>query len=221
MEQLGQRRRAPRNTAELPRPSELQQNAYADPRRNPPRPRERYSQNTAPVNPVPQYSQNQNSQNRAGGGQQGIDFSQSTDAMILDVIRRVREAKKLPFTEQQVVDGQELVDALERARRYLPKEIKNAHWLIEHNQELLANTRQEAENMLRSTQQQMAQMIDEHEITQQAKEEANRLMEEAGRKSREIHRQALEYAASMLNELEEQLTEMLVFIQKNKKQLEG
>lgn len=220
MDYQGQRRRAPRNTAELPRPSEMQQQTYADPRRKRPVSRDRYMQNTGPVSPAAQYSQGERAQQRQGNGQ-GIDFSQSTDEMIVDVIRRVSAAKKLPFTEQQVVDGQEIIDALERARRYLPKEIKNAHWLIEHNQELLANTRQEAENMLRSTQERMARMINEHEITQQAQEEANRLLEEAGRKSREIHRQALEYAASMLNELEEQLTEMLVFIQKNKKQLEG
>lgn len=217
MEYKGQRRRPQRNTAEIPRPSDLRQSAYAEGRRNRPRPRDRYS--TAPINPMPPYSQG-GEQIRASEGQ-GIDISQSTDEMIVDVIRRVAAAKKLPFTEQQVVDGQEIIDALERARRYLPKEIKNAHWLIEHNQELLANTRQEAQNMLRNTQHEMARMIDAHEITRQAREEANRLVEDAGMKSREIHLQAQDFASHMLSELEEQLTEMLVYIQKVKKQLEG
>lgn len=153
------------------------------------------------------------------GGEGGIDFSQSTEGMILSVIRKISMGKKMPFTEQTLVDGQELIEELERARRFLPKEIKNAHWLIEHNQELLSNTRAEAENMLRNTQQQMAQMIDEHEITLQAQAEAEQMLTEASRKSREIHRQAIEYGAKMLAELEEQLTEMLVFIQKNKKEL--
>lgn len=155
------------------------------------------------------------------GRKNPIEFTQSTDAMLQLAVHKLRNARKLPFSDQSTVDAAELIDLIERARHYLPKEIQNAHWLIEHNQELLASTRAQAEKMLQGTQQQMAQMIDEHEITQQAQQQAEQTVADATQKSREIHRQAFEYANETLGDLENQLTEMLVYIQKNRKALEN
>jgi cell division septum initiation protein DivIVA len=62
-------------------------------------------------------------------------------------------------------------------------------------------------------------MVDEHEITQQARQQAAQIIEDADINSRQIRGGAMEYARNLLGAVEEDLTEMLVTLQKNKKSL--
>ena len=67
---------------------------------------------------------------------------------------------------------------------------------------------------------QTARMIDEHEVTQQARMEASDMMQQATRQSTEIRENAVHYAKGILDDLDKQLTEMLVYIKKNNKDLQ-
>ncbi len=65
----------------------------------------------------------------------------------------------------------------------------------------------------------MARMVDEHEITQQARQQAAEILENAEQNSRQIRSGAMDYAKNILGTVEEDLTEMLVTLQRNKKSL--
>lgn len=132
---------------------------------------------------------------------------------------KLKSAKKLPLSEQCVVDRMELLILLDNAKKSLPDDLRRAKWLLDQNQNLISETRKEAEKIMREAEQEIAKMIDEHEITQVAQEEAQMIMEDAAVQSRQIHEEANAYVGKVLQDLEEQLTEMLVYVRKNKSQL--
>lgn len=131
----------------------------------------------------------------------------------------VTTARALPFTDSCLVDREEMLVLIGLIRESLPSELKQAKWLLEQNRQLIAEARKEAENIMREAESRMSSMIDEHEITVQARQQAAQTIEAANGSARQIRNGAIEYARKRLSDLEEQLTEMLVMIQKNKKDL--
>ena len=72
---------------------------------------------------------------------------------------------------------------------------------------------------MRDAEAQMARMEDQNKITQHAMNNASVLIEDATRQSQEIHQGALQYAHEMMTNLENHLTDILVNITRNKKNL--
>ncbi|MEA4888497.1 MAG: ATPase [Clostridiaceae bacterium] len=144
---------------------------------------------------------------------------QSTAELLDRLENSVESAKALPFSNSCLVDREEMLVLIGMIRDNLPAELKQARWLLEQNRQLIAEARKEAENMMREAESRMAAMIDEHEITQQARQQAAQTVEAANNSARQIRAGAIEYARKRLNDLEEQLTAMLVMVQKNTKDL--
>lgn len=141
-------------------------------------------------------------------------------ATLLDRLEgSVEAARSMPFSNNCLVDREEMLVLIGMIRDNLPAELKQARWLLEQNRQLIAEARKEAESMMREAESRMAAMIDEHEITQQARQQAAQTIEAANGSARQIRSGAIEYARKKLNDLEEQLTEMLVMIQKNTREL--
>ncbi len=144
---------------------------------------------------------------------------QDTAEMLDRLENSVVTARSMPFSDNCLVDREEMLVLIGMIRDSLPAELKQAKWLLEQNRQLIAEARKEAENIIREAETRMASMINEHEITQQARQQAAMTLDAAGNSARQIRAGALEYAKKRLNDLEEQLTAMLVTIQKNKKEL--
>lgn len=131
----------------------------------------------------------------------------------------VRQAKSLPFSDNCVVDREDLLYWINQIRENLPEEIHQARWLLEQNRQVVASARQKAESILRETEQRSAIMINEHEITLRAREMAQTTIEQANQSAWQMRVAATDYARQRLTEVESQLTEILVRVQKNKKEL--
>lgn len=198
-------RRAPQQTAPQRRPR--RPDGQTGPMRR---------QDTRPQRP-PQQGPQQQQQGQQG---RGADQDKSVDTMLNRMEDQISDAKKMPFSEQVLVDREEMLFLIRMIRENLPEELRQARWLLQQNRQLIQEARKEAEQIMREAEQQMTRMIDEHEITQQAQAEANHIMEEATQRSQQIQQHAINYAKTLLADLEDQLTEMLVFIQRNKKEID-
>lgn len=144
---------------------------------------------------------------------------QSTAELINRLEQAIATARSVPLSNNCRVDREEMMVLISMIRDNLPAELKQARWLLEQNRQLIAEARKEAENMIREAESRMAAMIDEHEITQQARQQAAQTIEAANSSARQIRTGAIEYARKKLDDLEEQLTGMLVMIQKNMQEL--
>jgi len=147
----------------------------------------------------------------------------ATDQTVEELIDRLESsvvsARGLPFSDNCVVDREEMLVLITMVRDNLPAELKQARWLLEQNRQLISEARKEAESIMREAESRMTAMIDEHEITQQARQQADITLENANQAARQIRNGAMEYARKRLSDVEEQLTQMLVTIQRNKKEL--
>lgn len=130
------------------------------------------------------------------------------------------QAKAVPFTANCMVSREEMLILIGMLRDNLPLEIKQAHWLLDNSNQIISEARKEAEGILRKTEQRVATMIDEHGITIKAKELSAQTIQAANQSAQQIRNGALNYANTRLSELEDQLTKMLLTVQKNKKELE-
>lgn len=150
--------------------------------------------------------------------------SKIIDNDIKDIIDKMEaiviQGKAVPFTSNCMVGREEMLILIGMLRDNLPLEIKQAHWLLDNSNQIISEARKEAESILRKTEQRVATMIDEHGITIKAKELSAQTIQSANQSAQQIRNGALNYANTRLSELEDQLTKMLLMIQKNKKELE-
>ena len=129
------------------------------------------------------------------------------------------DAKSLPFSDKCLVEREEMLFLVRMIREGLPEELERAKWVLQQNRQLINQARREADTIMRDAEVQMARMIDEHEVTQQALNNASVMIEDASRQGAEIRAAAIDYAHEMMTNLENHLTDILVNITRNKKSL--
>jgi vacuolar-type H+-ATPase subunit H len=117
------------------------------------------------------------------------------------------------------VDKEEILEIVKELRLKLPDDIKQAKWVKEERQRILMDAQKEAGNMIKEAQNNIASMVDEHEITKKAYEQANEIVAAAQKNAREIRLGTKEYADSILNKVEEILTDTIEVIKIDRQEL--
>jgi cell division septum initiation protein DivIVA len=125
----------------------------------------------------------------------------------------VHSAKKVPLRDQLRVNGQEVRDILDQMRAAIPDEIKEAHWIAQERQDLLAQARREAEQILTETRERQTQLASHHELIRQSEHAAEEIIEDARAREREIRLGAQDYADEILNTFELNLAKLIAAIQ--------
>lgn len=131
----------------------------------------------------------------------------------------IENGKKVPFAEKCVVDQNEVLELIKEIRLKLPDELKQAKWVKEERERILAEAKKEADDVVKEAENRIIAMIDEHEITKKAYEQKNEIMSAANESSRQITQGAREYADNILANLSSSLEKTLSEIQENRKEL--
>ncbi len=127
--------------------------------------------------------------------------------------------KKLPFSSKVVIDREALEEILEDIRLKLPDELKQAKWVKEERQRIIADAQKEAESLLKDAEAKIIAMVDEHVITKQALAQKEEIVESATKVSKEISAGTKEYADSILAKVEDILKETLQIVHNNRKEI--
>ena len=131
----------------------------------------------------------------------------------------VQQSKSIPFSDNCVVNREDTLYWINHIRNCLPDEIMQARDMLAQNRQIVASARQKAERILLDTEQRSAIMVNEHEITLRAREHAQQVVDQAQQNAWRMRTAGVDYVRQHLDSLENQLTEMLITIQKNKKDL--
>jgi len=139
---------------------------------------------------------------------------------LLDVLEdMVENAAKVPFSNKCVLDRDDLLDIIRELRERLPEDIKQAKWITEERQKILADAQRDANYILKEAENRFQALVDEHEITKRATAQANEIIENSKKKAREIRLGTREYVDSILADLERILAEKLKAVQEDRKSL--
>jgi len=140
---------------------------------------------------------------------------------LLDQIEEIIEnGTNVPFTGGKcIVNRDEVLEILQEIRLRLPEDMKQAKRIVEEKSRILAEAQQEAENIINNAESRIAALVDEHEITKKAYEQAEVIISNAKKNAREIRLGTREYADSILGKVEEILEDTLDVIKMNRQEL--
>ncbi|MEW6425671.1 MAG: ATPase [Bacillota bacterium] len=133
----------------------------------------------------------------------------------------VENSPKIPLTRRILVDEDKLLDYLDRMRASLPEEVRQAKWLLQEREKVLADSKKEAMRILEEAQKQLDRRAEESEIARQAKAIADEVIQKAEAVAREIKQGARDYADDVLSGLEEELNRLLTQIRNGRAELKG
>lgn len=131
----------------------------------------------------------------------------------------VEKSISIPFSGKCLVDKEEILEIVKEVRLKLPDDIKQAKWVKEERQRILMEAQKEANNMLKDVEGKISSLVDEHEITKKAYEQANEIVSGAQKNAREIRLGTKDYADSVLNKVEEILNDTLEVIKMDRQEL--
>ena len=125
---------------------------------------------------------------------------------IIDMMEEtIEKAPAVPLSGKIVVDKEDLLDYIQEMRLVFPDEVKEAKWVKEEREKMLNEAQARSEALIKNAEEKVVQMIDEHEITKQAVDQANQMVNEAQTKAMEIKDDCDNYANDILSDLEKRL----------------
>jgi hypothetical protein len=126
----------------------------------------------------------------------------------------VAAAKKVPLTNNVVLDQAAMLELVDQLRISVPDEVRQAKRITEEVTRITEHARDEADQIAARAQEQAAQMLEERELVKLAQQRAAEIIEQASREAGEVRRGADEYAAGVLIRLEGECIKALTSIKR-------
>lgn len=126
----------------------------------------------------------------------------------------VATGKKLPLTNNVVLDQATMLDLVDQLRQSVPDEVRQARRITEEAGRIAERAREEGDAVVARAQEQAAQMLEERELVRAAQQRAAEILDQAQTEAREVRRGADEYAAGVLIRLEGECIKALTSIKR-------
>ncbi|HJW75170.1 MAG TPA: ATPase [Thermoleophilia bacterium] len=133
----------------------------------------------------------------------------------------IHNARSVPLTDSVMLDREEIYDLLDQMRSTIPEEIKQARWIVKERQEMLAEAKTEAERIQAEALEKAEQLASETEVVRLAEKNAQKIIDDAHDREREIRLGAEDYADEVLNNLEVNLEKFLAAVRRGRERLQG
>jgi cell division septum initiation protein DivIVA len=144
---------------------------------------------------------------------------------LLDLLDQLEEvlstSSRLPLTTRVVVDEQEILDILDQIRVSVPDEVKSARRITQERDQLLAEARGEADQLLREADARVAERLAEHHLVRAAQTRAAEIEERALDDAERVRQEADAYARRILERLREHVAQVDQSVERGLQELEG
>lgn len=108
-----------------------------------------------------------------------------------------------------IVSKDVMEDFIKQIKVELPDEIKRANAIIADREHMMTIAKDELEHIREQAVSQAKHMVDSHEITRQAQEQAAAILERARLESEEIRKEAYRYTDELLEQAQKTITTLL------------
>jgi uncharacterized protein YdeI (YjbR/CyaY-like superfamily) len=136
-------------------------------------------------------------------------------------IAMVEEARGVPLSASCVVHRGEMLEILNHARDYLPVDFITAEGILEDRDQIIEEGRNSAEAMIATAREDVARMIEQTSIVQAARDEAQRILDDARSVAAEERAEVETYIDGRLATLEVILNKTLDAVARGRERLEG
>ena len=143
----------------------------------------------------------------------------------LEIIDRMEElldgSRRIPFSANIVVNGDEVYDLIEELRNVMPEEFKQSRWIVRERENMIEEARKQAEKIISSAQEKADVLVGETEIMKRATRRSEEMMSSIETRARTIRLEAEDYADEKLANLEAVLHKLLNSIEKGRDQFKS
>jgi len=133
----------------------------------------------------------------------------------------VEEARGVPLSASCVVHRGEMLEVLEGARDVLPNDLAQAQSIIVDRDRIIEDGRSSAESMIATAREDVARMVEQTSIVQAARDEAQRILDEARDVAEDERREVEAYIDGRLATLEVILNKTMDAVARGHERLEG
>ena len=119
------------------------------------------------------------------------------------------ECKTMPFSNKVIVDMEVMYEFMTDLRLKLPEEIKRSQRILEEKERIVDEARQEAQVAEAKAEARVSELVDDHVISQKAREEADALLAKAEFTANEIKAGAYEYVEEIVQQVEVAMSDTL------------
>lgn len=132
----------------------------------------------------------------------------SIDTLLDEIEEIVAGGSSIPFASKVMVDKNELLELIREIRVKLPEELKQAEWIKEERQRILAEAQSDADTMVKEVQVHIEEMVDHNDIVKKAHDRAEEIISKAQKNAKEIRIGANEYADDIIKSVENNLVQV-------------
>lgn len=138
----------------------------------------------------------------------------TTEDIISSLYDMVQDARSMPLAADKcIVERDRILDMLDEIIAIFPGEIKQARTIVESRNELIAQARREAENILRSAQEHASELVTKEAIYVEARKRSEALVGETQDKIMQLRKAGNEYMDEALRRTEETISGALREVQ--------
>ena len=136
-------------------------------------------------------------------------------------ITMIEEARGVPLSASCVVHRGEILEILEGARDYLPSDLFEAEKVLAKRDQIIEEGRFGAESMIATGREDVARMVEQTAIVQAARDEAQRILDEARDLAAQEREEVEAYIDGRLATLEVILNKTMDAVARGRERLEG
>jgi len=133
----------------------------------------------------------------------------------------VEEARGVPLSASCVVHRGEMLEILEGARDFLPADLSGAEDIIAKRDQIIEEGRTSAESIIATAREDVSRMVEQTSIVQAARDEAQRILDEARDVAEDERREVEAYIDGRLATLEVILNKTMEAVARGRERLEG
>lgn len=142
-------------------------------------------------------------------------------SLLNEMEEMVENCARIPMTRKVLVDEDRLLDFLDRIRTSMPDEIRQAKWIIQEREKVMADSKQEATRVLEDAQKEIEKRAESSEIARQAQLVAEEIISKAETVAREIKEGARAYADDTLKSLADNITRIMEQVQQGREEIKA
>lgn len=137
-------------------------------------------------------------------------MANGVEEIISSLYDMIQNAWSLPLgADKCVVERDKVLDLLDEISGQLPAEVKQARTIVDTRNEVIANAKREAENIVKQAEDRAKLLVSDSEIYRNAQLEAQKIVQTAEEKVKELRRATNEYVDNAMRETEESIEQAL------------
>lgn len=131
------------------------------------------------------------------------------DELLEELVALLEDSKDLPVVGKTMVDKNQIIDIIDEIKANLPPETRQAKAIVADRAKIINDAKDEAEAIINVAEQKRNDMLNENDIVVQAREEAEQIVEEAKAQAKSVRNAASNYVDDLMERAENVLSENL------------